>query len=125
MDRPSCPPLVTSTSSGSMSPLSTSRANCARSVSRPAAGARSHGSGRLAAREPAALVTFTGAGWAPVPSKLALDKQRINSALSYRELAQYDFGDKDVDWALRLSPHYYNTEDEVDTVADAVAALRR
>jgi selenocysteine lyase/cysteine desulfurase len=72
---------------------------------------------------PAALVTFTVEGWAPQLFKQALDAQRINSALSFREFAQFDFADKNVTWALRLSPHYYNTEDEVDTVAAAVAEL--
>ncbi|ADI09553.1 class-V aminotransferase [Streptomyces bingchenggensis BCW-1] len=72
---------------------------------------------------PAALVTFEVEGWQPQPFKTALDTRGVNSALSFREFAQYDFGDKDVDWCLRLSPHYYNTEDEVDTVAAAVAEL--
>ncbi len=74
-------------------------------------------------QHPAALITFDVAGWEPTPFKQALDEQRINSALSYRDFAVYDFADKDVDWALRLSPHYYNTEDEVDAVADAVTRL--
>ncbi|WP_281068337.1 hypothetical protein [Amycolatopsis magusensis] len=34
-----------------------------------------------------------------------------------------DFGDKDVDWCLRLSPHYCNTEDEVASVVAAVAEI--
>jgi selenocysteine lyase/cysteine desulfurase len=72
---------------------------------------------------PAALVTFEIAGWQPQAFKAAMDGRGINSALSFREFAQFDFGDKDVDWCLRLSPHYYNTEDEVDRVADAVAEL--
>ncbi|MGK4591492.1 aminotransferase class V-fold PLP-dependent enzyme [Amycolatopsis sp. w19] len=70
-----------------------------------------------------ALVTFSIKGWEAVPFKTAMDARRINSALSYREFAQFDFGDKDVDWCLRLSPHYYNTEREVDDVAAAVAEL--
>ncbi|MCX4388177.1 aminotransferase class V-fold PLP-dependent enzyme [Micromonospora peucetia] len=72
---------------------------------------------------PAALVTFDVAGWSPQPFKQAMDHRRINSALSYREFAQFDFADKDITWAMRLSPHYYNTEDEVDAVAGAVAEL--
>ncbi|GIH06093.1 aminotransferase class V [Rhizocola hellebori] len=72
---------------------------------------------------PAALVTFDVAGWSPEPFKQALDRRRINSALGYREFAQFDFADKDVTWALRLSPHYYNTESEVDEVAGAVAEI--
>lgn len=73
--------------------------------------------------DPAALVTFTIEGWEPGPFKAAMDARRINSALSFREFAQYDFGDKDVDWCLRLSPHYYNTEEEIDEAATAVAEL--
>ncbi|MFD5557458.1 aminotransferase class V-fold PLP-dependent enzyme [Streptomyces sp. NPDC127068] len=80
---------------------------------------------RLLDRGPrlAALVTFGVAGWQPVPFKAAMDARGINSALSYREFAQFDFGTKGIEWCLRLSPHYYNTEEEVDHVADAVADL--
>ncbi|WP_411081609.1 aminotransferase class V-fold PLP-dependent enzyme [Streptomyces sp. cmx-18-6] len=74
----------------------------------------------------AALVTFAVNGdWQPQRFKEALDADNINSALSFREFAQFDFGDKGVDWCLRLSPHYYNTEEEVDHVADAIAELVR
>jgi selenocysteine lyase/cysteine desulfurase len=72
---------------------------------------------------PAALVTFAIEGWQAGPFKAALDARGINSALSYREFAQFDFADKDVTWCLRLSPHYYNTEDEVDAVVGAIAEL--
>jgi selenocysteine lyase/cysteine desulfurase len=71
----------------------------------------------------AASVTFAVAGWEPRPLQEALEARRINSALSYRSYALFDFGDKDVDWCSRLSPHYYNTEAEVDLVADAVAEI--
>lgn len=70
-----------------------------------------------------ALVTFEIAGWEAQPFKAAMDARGINSALSFREFAQFDFGDKNVDWCLRLSPHYYNTEEEVDLVAATVAEL--
>jgi len=71
----------------------------------------------------AASVTFAVAGWQSQAFQQALDARRINSALSYRDYAVFDFGDKDVDWCSRLSPHYYNTEAEVDLVADAVAEI--
>ncbi|MFF2353761.1 aminotransferase class V-fold PLP-dependent enzyme [Kitasatospora sp. NPDC058115] len=74
---------------------------------------------------PAALVTLTVAGWQAEPFKAALDARGVNSSLNFREYAQFDFDDKDVAWCLRLSPHYYNTEDEVDEVADTVARLVR
>ncbi|GLH96272.1 aminotransferase class V-fold PLP-dependent enzyme [Phytohabitans aurantiacus] len=74
-------------------------------------------------RQLAGLVTFAIAGWQPQPFKAAMDARGVNSALSFREFAQFDFADKNVDWCLRLSPHYYNTEDEVDQVAAAVKEL--
>ncbi|MFD0278001.1 aminotransferase class V-fold PLP-dependent enzyme [Kitasatospora sp. NPDC127111] len=74
---------------------------------------------------PAALVTVAVDGWRPEPFKAAMDARGVNSALSFREFAQFDFADKEVEWCLRLSPHYYNTEDEVDAVAAAVAELAR
>ncbi|MEO8576069.1 MAG: aminotransferase class V-fold PLP-dependent enzyme [Gemmatimonadales bacterium] len=49
-----------------------------------------------------------------------LSSHHINSVVSLREFAQLNFGDKGVDAAVRLSPHYYNTEEEIDA---AVAAL--
>ncbi|GGZ50994.1 aminotransferase class V [Streptomyces inusitatus] len=82
---------------------------------------------RLLDRGPrlAALVTFAVEGWEPQPFKAAMDARSINSALSFREFAQFDFTAKNVDWCLRLSPHYYNTEWEVDEVAAAVADIMR
>ncbi|MEV6301142.1 aminotransferase class V-fold PLP-dependent enzyme [Actinoplanes sp. NPDC051861] len=73
----------------------------------------------------AALVTFAVEGWEAEPFKAALDRCGVNSALSYRQFAQFDFGDKDVDWCLRLSPHYYNTEEEVDRVVSEITGIVR
>jgi selenocysteine lyase/cysteine desulfurase len=52
-----------------------------------------------------------------------LEARRINSAVSSRTTARYDFEEKGVESAVRLSPHYYNTEEEVDEVVAAVAEL--
>lgn len=46
--------------------------------------------------------------------------RRINCVASLREYGRYDFGEKGVDGAVRLSPHYYNTEAEVDAAVEAV-----
>jgi selenocysteine lyase/cysteine desulfurase len=73
----------------------------------------------------AAIVTCTIDGWQAQPLKQAMDARGINSSLSFREVALYDFGDKNVDWCLRLSPHYYNTGDEVETVVGAITELAR
>ena len=46
-----------------------------------------------------------------------LRSRHINTVASLREYGQLDFGDKGVEAAVRLSPHYYNTEEEVDAAA--------
>jgi selenocysteine lyase/cysteine desulfurase len=52
----------------------------------------------------------------------ALREQRINASAQIREYAVLDYDDKGVNTSLRLSPHYYNTEQEIDV---AVSALRQ
>lgn len=51
----------------------------------------------------------------------ALRDRGINTSAQQREYALLDFDDKRVTASLRLSPHYYNTEEEID---QAVAAIR-
>jgi len=52
-----------------------------------------------------------------------LEQRGINSSISRREYAVIDFAEKGVEWALRLSPHYYNTEDEIHQALLAVREL--
>jgi selenocysteine lyase/cysteine desulfurase len=47
----------------------------------------------------------------------------INTSVSRINYARIDFKSKNVDWALRISPHYYNTEQEIDQLADAIESL--
>jgi selenocysteine lyase/cysteine desulfurase len=46
--------------------------------------------------------------------------RNINARITPLYVARIDFPRKGVDWALRISPHYYNTESEIK---EAVAAL--
>ena len=48
-------------------------------------------------------------------------KRNINVRTAPGNVAQIDFPRKGVEWALRVSPHYYNTEEEIK---EAVAAIR-
>ena len=52
----------------------------------------------------------------------ALRAQGVNTSAQGREYAVIDYDRKNVTGALRLSPHYYNTEIEID---EAVSAIRR
>ena len=49
-----------------------------------------------------------------------LKQHNINYSVAYRENAVRDFDRKGVQWALRLSPHYYNTMEEVDRVFEVL-----
>lgn len=49
-----------------------------------------------------------------------LKAHRINHSISLREFALIDYTQKGVDWAIRLSPHYFNTFEELDTVVEVL-----
>jgi len=74
-------------------------------------------------RRSCAIVTFTVDGWNSEVLMTELRRRRINSSVSAREHALYDFTDKGVEACVRMSPHYYNTEQEVDEVIGAVREL--
>lgn len=52
-----------------------------------------------------------------------LRDQKINTSISMGNYALIDFKSKQVDWALRISPHYYNTEEEIDVLIDHLEKL--
>jgi selenocysteine lyase/cysteine desulfurase len=60
------------------------------------------------------LVTFTVQGSNPKYIVTQLLKHKINSVPSYRNFAVIDFDEKGVEWAVRVSPHYYNKAAELD-----------
>ncbi len=53
----------------------------------------------------------------------ALRHRSINTSASLWEYAVLDFGDKAVEGAVRISPHYYNTREEIDAAIDVIAGL--
>jgi selenocysteine lyase/cysteine desulfurase len=55
----------------------------------------------------------------------ALRQQGINTSATLRGWAQYHMGRQGIESALRLSPHYYNTEDEIDAFVPALYDLTR
>lgn len=75
--------------------------------------------------ELAGLVTFTVEGGDPVAIMDGLRSRKINVVPSYREFAVIDFGEKKVDWAIRASPHYFNTEEEIGALIHTVDEIIR
>lgn len=69
------------------------------------------------------IVTFTLGNIRPVKLQRELRKRKINSSLSFRNYALIDFTTKNVDWALRLSLHYFNTYQEIEYCVDQVASI--
>ncbi len=69
------------------------------------------------------LVTFTVKGGQPEYIVDELFKRKINVVPSYRNFAVIDFDQKQVDWAIRASPHYFNTIDEIGVFIDAMKEL--
>lgn len=69
------------------------------------------------------LVTFTVEGSQPKYIVDGLLKRKINVVPSYRNFAVIDFDEKGVAWAVRASPHYYNTTEEIGQFVEAVKEL--
>jgi selenocysteine lyase/cysteine desulfurase len=57
--------------------------------------------------------------------KLALRARGINTSSPEREDAVIDMDDKQTRSALRISPHYYNTREEIDLAIDALQEILR
>lgn len=70
-----------------------------------------------------AIVTAEIAGRNAQELKLELRSQGINTSSPEREDAVIDMDEKGARSALRISPHYYNTKEEIDTAIEALEAL--
>ncbi|HYE58300.1 MAG TPA: hypothetical protein VD948_07325, partial [Rhodothermales bacterium] len=70
-----------------------------------------------------AIVTATVAGYEAADVAARLADEGINTSVSTREDSVIDFGAKGIAAAVRISPHYYNTTDDVGHLVDVLAAL--
>jgi len=73
----------------------------------------------------AGIVTVEMPGWEPSPLVRELRSRNIHTSSASRSSALIDFKKKGVNWALRLSPHYYNPEAEIEEAAKALQQLAR
>ncbi|NKB59418.1 MAG: aminotransferase class V-fold PLP-dependent enzyme [Alphaproteobacteria bacterium] len=74
-------------------------------------------------RERCGIVTFTVEGHDPQAIKETLAAQSINVSASRRASTLLDMTERNLDVVVRASVHYYNREDEVDRLIEAVKAL--
>lgn len=71
------------------------------------------------------LVTFHIENEDPVSIVNGLLERKINVVPSYRAFGVLDFDEKSVKWAIRASPHYYNTVEEIDLFIDGIRDIIR
>ena len=76
-------------------------------------------------RERCAIVSVGVAGRDAADLKLRLRHRGINASSADRMSGVLDMDDKGATSVLRFSPHYYNTEDELDAAVTALAELAR
>ena len=60
----------------------------------------------------------------PSTFSTALTNASINAGFARTTNAVIDFTEKEVDWALRVSPHYYNTREELDSLVQVLGNTR-
>lgn len=73
--------------------------------------------------ELAGIVTLTVGDLDPAEVVKRLRRLGINTSASPREVGVIDFDDKGVEGALRASPHYFNSADEIEQFTQAIASL--
>lgn len=69
------------------------------------------------------IVTFHVPDKDPKTLKKQLQEQKINCSIVMHNSALYDFNRKGVAWALRVSPHYYNLEGEVEELVEKLQSI--
>jgi selenocysteine lyase/cysteine desulfurase len=72
-----------------------------------------------------AIATATFEGRNAKDLKLELRARGINTSSPEREDAVIDMDEKGASSALRISPHYYNTREEIDTAVEALEQILR
>jgi selenocysteine lyase/cysteine desulfurase len=69
------------------------------------------------------IVSVAIAGHDPAQLVAALRSRGINTSAQIREYAVIDYDEKRVAASLRISPHYYNTEQEIDLLLSTLQQL--
>ena len=69
------------------------------------------------------IVTLKVDGWNAGKLQASLRNKGINASIVWQGSALINFRNRDLEWALRLSPHYYNTENEIEQVVQVLDRL--
>ena len=74
-------------------------------------------------RNRCAIVTAEVAGWDAASLVEELRRRHINASASLRWYGLLDMTEKGAESAVRFSPHYYNTTEELDAAVEAMAEI--
>ncbi len=69
------------------------------------------------------IVTFQIDGKSQKNTIQKLDENNVYFTVSSRATALIDFDKKGTDWAIRLSPHYFNTKNEIDELVNIISII--
>ncbi len=69
------------------------------------------------------ILTFRKEGKSLEEMQRRLNEEKIYYSVSEKEWGFIDFGKKNVDWVVRLSPHYFNTIDEIDRTCEIIDSI--
>jgi len=69
------------------------------------------------------IITFRKAGKTQADFQEHFLQHQVYYGISQKAQGQIDFEKKGIDWAVRLSPHYFNTEEEMDRVSEVVEGI--
>lgn len=70
-----------------------------------------------------AILTLGLAGREPEELVAELRRRGINTSATHRSSALLEYAERGIDSALRVSPHYYNSEHELEALAEALTEL--
>lgn len=69
------------------------------------------------------ILTFRKEGKTQEDFKNSFSKHQVYYGISESHQGQIDFNNKGIDWVVRLSPHYFNTLEEMDRVSEIIEEL--
>lgn len=71
------------------------------------------------------IISVRSPKWELALVQKLLKSHQIRAGITYRNMAYIDMSTKQLDWALRLSPHYFNSKKEVDLLVEYINSLNK
>lgn len=69
------------------------------------------------------IFTFRKEGKTLEETQHCFSKKNVYYGVSQKNQGQIDFNKKGVDWVVRLSPHYFNTKEEIDSISEIIEEM--